>query len=582
MWRALVFIGLLALAAFAAVWLADRPGTVVVTWSNYEARTTVAVAAVLLAATALLLAMSWTVVQFFMGLPGRLGSASRQRRRTRGYQAVSRGMVAVGAGDPLAARRYASEAERLLGREPLALLLKAQAAQVSGDRNTAETAFRRMLEESETRVLGLRGLFVEARRRGDTEAARSYAEEAARLAPAATWANDAILESQVSEGNWRKAIDTLERRSQLGLVDRATLKRHKAVLLTADAQARLERDPEGALESAQQAVKLAPDLVPAASLTGRLLSRRGDLRRAAKVVRRAWRIQPHPELAETYLNLRPGDSALDRLNRAETLAKDSSWAPESRLAVARVALEAREFKRARQTLEPLLQDRPTVRVCLLMADIEQAEHGNTGRSREWLARATRAPRDPAWIADGMVSDKWAPISPVSGRLDAFVWQAPPELLGASDESVVETGEDERKETTVSLPPAQEKPSAWAEEPVGPSVSTPTIVATSAPPETVKPETPFRSATDHAATGGRLPNGGVESGQEPVTGGTETIPAKSGAPEGSLGANGAAKAEGAEAVTKPEPATVAFPLDHAPDDPGPEKAAAKPARFKLFG
>ena len=51
-------------------------------------------------------------------------------------------MVAVGAGDPIAARRHANEAERLLGREPLTLLLKAQAAQVSGDREAAEAAFR--------------------------------------------------------------------------------------------------------------------------------------------------------------------------------------------------------------------------------------------------------------------------------------------------------------------------------------------------------------------------------------------------------------------------------------------------------
>ena len=71
-------------------------------------------------------------------------------------------------------------------------------------------------------------------------------------------------------------------------------------------------------------------------------------------------------------------------------------------------------------------------VCLLMSDLEQAEHGSTGKGREWLARATRAPRDPAWIADGVVSDKWAPISPVTGRLDAFVWQAPPDVLVAPE------------------------------------------------------------------------------------------------------------------------------------------------------
>ena len=36
----------------------------------------------------------------------------------------------------------------------------------------------------------------------------------------------------------------------------------------------------------------------------------------------------------------------------------------------------------------------------------------------------RARHDPAWTADGYVSDRWRPVSPVTGRLDAFQWQTP--------------------------------------------------------------------------------------------------------------------------------------------------------------
>jgi HemY protein len=472
MWRALVFIALLAVAAYGAVWLADRPGTVLVTFGGYEMQTSVAVAAIALAGLALALALLWSAVSGILHLPSRLTSASRTRRRSRGYQAVSRGMVAVGAGDTIAARRYANEAERLLGKEPLTLLLKAQAAQVSGNRDAAEAAFTQMMEEDATRVLGLRGLFVEARRRGDVHVAHGYASEAVRIAPAAAWASDAVLEARCADRDWRGALESIERRTSLGLLDKPTAKRHRAVLLTADALERAEHDPDGALRSAQDAAKLAPDLVPAAALAGRLLSRRGDLRRAAKVVETAWRSLPHPDLAEVYLNLRPGDSALDRLKRAETLYRLSNGAPEGRLAVARAALEAREFDRARDALEPLLAERPTMRVCLIMSDLEQAEHGSTGKGREWLARATRAPRDPAWIADGVVSDHWAPVSPVTGRLDAFVWQAPPDILVAPELTMSHEAAEEEE--------PQALPIAAAEEPaVSPAAS-----IEAAPPEAV--------------------------------------------------------------------------------------------------
>jgi HemY protein len=48
--------------------------------------------------------------------------------------------------------------------------------------------------------------------------------------------------------------------------------------------------------------------------------------------------------------------------------------------------------------------------------------------REWLARGSRAPRDAAWVADGIISSQWAPISPVTGKLDAFEWRQPDERL----------------------------------------------------------------------------------------------------------------------------------------------------------
>ena len=91
MWRALVFLGLLCVAAFGAVWLADRPGTVLVTFGGYEMQTSVAVATIALVAVALALALLWAAVSTLLRLPSRLTFASRARRRARGYQACLTG-----------------------------------------------------------------------------------------------------------------------------------------------------------------------------------------------------------------------------------------------------------------------------------------------------------------------------------------------------------------------------------------------------------------------------------------------------------------------------------------------------------
>ncbi|MBO1020245.1 heme biosynthesis protein HemY [Methylobacterium sp. SD274] len=455
MWRALAFLALLAIAAFGATWIADRPGTVTIVWNGYEVATSLAIALIGVLIAAIVIGFIWAVVRGIITLPEALVRGSKERRRAKGFSALSRGMVAVGSGDPLAARRHASDAERLLGAEPLALLLKAQAAQISGDREAAEHAFQRMVNDPETRVLGLRGLFVEARRREDDVAARAYASEAARLAPSVTWANEAVLEAQCADGDWSSAVETVERRASLGLIEKGLARRQRAVLLTAAAQTREAGEPEAATQRALDAVKLAPDLVPAACIAGRLLARRGDLRKAAKIVEAAWRANPHPDLAKVYLGLRVGDSVRDRLARAETLAKISTWHPEARLAMAQAALEAQEFGKAREALAPLLAERPTVRTCLAMAKIEEAEHGaGTGRAREWLAKAAHAPRDPMWIADGIASERWAPVSPVTGHLDAFVWKAPTELLeGPSSDDVTGDLVDKDDRSQPALAPA---------------------------------------------------------------------------------------------------------------------------------
>ncbi|WP_375273919.1 heme biosynthesis protein HemY [Methylorubrum thiocyanatum] len=462
MWRALVFLALLAVAAYGAVWIADHPGTVTVVWNGYEIGTSLAIALTGVLVAAIILGLIWAIVTGVIGLPASISRSTRERRRNKGLASLSRGMIAVGSGDPLAARRHAGDAERLLGSQPLTLLLKAQAAQISGDRDAAEQAFKRMADDPETRVLGLRGLFVEARRREDEGAARAYAAEAARLAPSVTWANEAVLEAQCADGEWSAATETVERRAALGLMDKHAARRQRAVLLTAAAQRHEAGEPETATEQALKAVKLAPDLVPAAVIAGRLLARRNDLRKAAKIIEAAWKATPHPELGKVYLNLRTGDSARDRLARAETLAKLSSWDPESRLVIAQAASEAKDFARAREVLAPLVDDRPTARVCRMMARIEAAEHGaDSGRSREWLARAARAPRDPAWVADGVVSERWAPVSPVTGRLDAFVWKTPPEILAGPEDD----------DTSVPASPEPTAPAAIPASPGPASITT---------------------------------------------------------------------------------------------------------------
>ena len=114
--------------------------------------------------------------------------------------------------------------------------------------------------------------------------------------------------------------------------------------------------------------------------------------------------------------------------------------PEGALAVARAALDAREFATARAALEPLRAASRRSASPMLMAELEELE-GDEGRAREWMARALNAARDPAWTADGFVSERWLPVSPVTGRLDAFQWKVPVAELGERAPVLIEAPAD---------------------------------------------------------------------------------------------------------------------------------------------
>jgi HemY protein len=428
--RVVLYLVLVAAVAVGAVWLADRPGEIVITWPwldqawprlGGDIRTGLGVALIAVIVIALATALlSWLIAAIWRS-PGNVAFFLRHRRSARGYQAISRGLIAIGAGDLKAARRLASEARRYAADEPLALLLAAQTAQLAGNRPAAEVAFRKMADHGETRLLGLHGLFVEAQRSNDPATARAVAEEAVKSNPASGWAAQAVLDFRCAEHDWAGALAALGSNMKSGLIDKPTFRRGRAVLLTARALSGGDR--EQARTDVLEAVQLSPGLVPAAALAGRLLAEAGDARKAARILEAAWRANPHPDLAATYAHVRPGDSARDRLARVQSLTKQNSGHAEGALAVARAAIDAREFPAARAALAPFTAT-PTQRVAEMMAEIEDGDTADVGRAREWTARAVHAARDPAWTADGFFSHKWLPVSPVTGRLDAFQWKVP--------------------------------------------------------------------------------------------------------------------------------------------------------------
>jgi HemY protein len=458
--RIVLFLLLTALTAYGAAWVADQAGDVTLTWGGWRVEATLPVFTLALCVVILAALLAWGMLGALVRTPGRIRRGRHERRHARGRHAITHGLLAVGHGDSAAARQHADVARRLAGNDPLALLLHAQSAQLDGDRERANSAFRTMAEREDTRLLGLRGLFIEAQRADDPVAAVMVAEEALKISPSSTWASHAVLGFRCAQGDWAGALRILDNDLESGLIDKAMYRRRRGVLLTARALELETQDRDLSRENAMEAVKLAPTLVPAAVLAAKFESEAHQLRRAMRIVEAAWLAHPHPDLADAYAHVRLGDSARQRLVRVETLAAKTPGDIEGALAIARAAIDATEFARAREALAGFTA-MPTQRVAMLMAEIERTEHGDSGKARAWTLRAVRARHDPVWTADGYVSDRWRPVSPVTGRLDAFQWQTPVASLPSDKGATIEASPFEEAMLAAPTPRREQ----LAQEPV---------------------------------------------------------------------------------------------------------------------
>lgn len=424
--KGLIFFVIVLAMGVGFAWLADRPGEMLINWQGQQIELSLMTAVSIIVAIIVFAMLTWWIIRVVLTSPEIMSKFFKTRKRDRGYKALSEGLIAAGSGDATMAKKLTKQSKSLLDEdsEPLLNLLEVQTAMIDGRDDDARASLQKMADKPDTAVLGLRGLYLEAKRLGAGEAARQYAMKAADQAPHLSWASDAAIEYCAQDANWDDAIRRLEKQRTAGVISNDNAKRKKAILLAGRALTRTDGELPEISKDALSALSIAPDLVPAATIAAKALFRQGNLRKGSKILEKLWKEKPHPQIAETYVNARVGDTAGDRLKRAQKLENFKGNQVESLFIVAKMALETRNFDLARQKLEAAARLEPRESMYLLLADLEEAETGDQGRVRHWLSCAVKAPRDPQWTADGYVSEKWAPFSPVTGKLDSFEWKVP--------------------------------------------------------------------------------------------------------------------------------------------------------------
>lgn len=433
--RIILFIGIIALVTFGIVFVIESGGEVRVSVASmeYSFSPLMAVIAIFLLlvtiwATIVLLGLLLAVFRFFNGDETAISRYFNRNREKKGFDALADGMVALAAGEGKTALAQVSKAEKMLGRPELTNLVNAQAAEMTGDTKKALKYYKSLLENDRTRFVGVRGLMKQKLAEGDTATAMKLAQKAFALRPAHEETQNLLFEMQSDTGDWAGARETIATKVRKGSLPKDIGRRREAILALADAKDLLdEGDVEAGKQAALNANKLSPALIPSAVLAAEMQTLSGNKSAAAKILKKAWGGNPHPDLAAAFAEIEEDETATQRVKRFNVLTRVNPNDTETRLLKAELALADEDFPAARRALGDLHETEPTARSLSIMAAIHRGEGAGDEIVRGWLNKALVASRGPQWICSSCnkIHDAWAPKCDNCNAFDSMDWKSPP-------------------------------------------------------------------------------------------------------------------------------------------------------------
>ncbi len=465
--RIALFLSLIGALSYGASLLLDTSGGLQITAAGYEITLgplqSVIVLVALLCAVWLILKLAsllMAVLRFVNGDETALTRFFSRNRERRGFKALTEGVWALASGDGDVAMRKLAKAEKYLAKPELTNVLIAQAAETSGQHDKAHGIYKELVTQDQTRFIGVRGLLKQKLTAGDTQTSLKLAERAHALKPANREVQDILFDLQTEVKDWSGARKTLGGKLKSGALPRDVFRRRDAILALSQARDVLAEDATIDMqEAAIEANRLSPDLAPAAALVADGYIEKKNKRYADRVIKKAWRLAPHPDLAAAYARIDPDEEADTRLKRFEKLAKTNPDHRETKLMMAELHVASEDFPQARRALGDLVETQPDARALTLMAAIERGEGASDVVVRGWLAKALTASRGPQWVCENCSSilPQWAPVCGQCHAFDTLSWKEPargntshlderlvPLLLeqtGASDALSVEDAEE---------------------------------------------------------------------------------------------------------------------------------------------
>lgn len=430
MLKALWFFIQIGVIAGGAIWLVNRQGRVSIDILDYTIGMQTGHFLLAIFVVFFIFISLYRLVRGVLSLPGAVSHLREKDKRVRGMKALTKGLVAVAAGDAKKATQFSKQTQQYLPKQKgLATLLAAQAARMRGEEGKAKTKFEELLNDKDTAFLGIRGLLKHAVEQNDYETALDYAQQANKLHPKQAWIQEGLYDLQVRNKQWQEALNTLKQLVKQKKVSAEQAVSDQVALYHALYDDHKRIDSVAAQKYLNHAYKLDASFTPSVDYLIKAALEKNQKSKALKLLKKAWKEKAHPDLLIYWEKLTPVSKkkqAEKTMKWYEDLVALNPQSAEGQMAAAKAAMELQMWGEAKAYLKMAERLMPTASLYKLLAMVEKNSSDNEEGVHHCLEKAGAALPDKVWVCSdtGMIYESWEPVAEPHGSFNSIVWDYP--------------------------------------------------------------------------------------------------------------------------------------------------------------
>lgn len=435
MFQTIGFFIKIAVLCVAAIWLITLEGQVNIDLLDYKIGMQTGVFFFLLAGLVLLFILLLKIISAIFNAPKNIVKIYEADQRKRSFRALTRGLVAVAAGDAKRATQYSKQTKHLWSDlKGLPLLLEAQAAKLRGEDGLAQNRFERLLKDKDSAFLGVRGLLKSALDEGDIERALDFARQAEKQHPKKSWIVKIVYELEIKNRLWTDALRTNHKLQKIDKDNFPRLQKDRvAIYLHHHDKALREGDHKRARSEVETAYKLDPTFIPSVTRYCDFLIQDKKHRKCAAVIEKAWKVNTHPDMAKIWSRMAPVSKGKNPnkdhdviMGWYEKLIAFKPDSAEGQMAAANAAMDMEYWGEAKAYLMVAEKLYPAARVYRMQAIVEQNSTHNDDSIHRLMERAANALPDKRWVCQetGIIFEEWRAIAKPHGQFNSIAWDIP--------------------------------------------------------------------------------------------------------------------------------------------------------------